>query len=78
MVHALFIQPACQVSRDVAGTIVTQQSWLMKDANITTARGFKCQVKCVSNIAGLHCCAQLPGYDITRERVAIGRGQHGG
>ena len=31
VIHALVAEPACQISRDVTGTIVTQQPGLVND-----------------------------------------------
>jgi hypothetical protein len=37
MVHALIAEPISQFTRDVTGTIIAEQAWLMKNTHITTA-----------------------------------------
>jgi hypothetical protein len=64
--HFLVAQSLSQLARDVAGSIVRQQSRLVNNMGLPAARCLQGKVQRVGHIACLHGRAQLPGNDVAR------------
>src|SRR5665213_3246940 len=67
--HVLCIQPICQLSRDVAGTIIAEQARLMDNPSLVTAGDCESKIQRVGHVLRLHRRAQLPGDDVAREVI---------
>ena len=64
VLHPLVLQPFSQLARDIAGSVVAQQSWLVEDVNLVTSRRRQSQVQRVGDILSPHVRAKLPRDDI--------------
>src|SRR6186997_814229 len=51
VLHVLCIQPFSQIRRDVTGTIIAEQAWLMDDPRLITAGGRESKTACRSRRA---------------------------
>ena len=61
VLHALVLQPFCQIARDVTGSVVAEQTWLVNDMNLIAARCLQRQVQRVGHIFSPLGRAELPG-----------------
>ena len=61
MLHLFVFQPHGQIAGDVAGTVIRQQPWFVQNLGLIAARGRESQFQRVSDIAGAHIGAELPG-----------------
>lgn len=50
MLHAFVLQPFCKIARDVTGSVVAEQTWLVNDVNLIAARCLQRQVLRVGHI----------------------------
>ena len=64
MLHTFVFQPVSKIARDVAGSVVAQQSWLVDDVNLVTSRRRQSQVQRVGDILSPHVRAKLPRDDV--------------
>ena len=71
--HLVGLDVFRQFSRDVTGTIIAEQPWLVQHRGAVAAGSCQGEVQRVGHILGPHVGAQLPGDDIAREVV-----EHGG
>ncbi len=65
MLYVFLFQPLTKVARDIAGTVVTEQAWLMDDMHLITARCLQCEVQRIRHIFGSHVGAEFPRDDVT-------------
>ena len=64
VIHLPIAQPFGQVARDVAGSIVAEQTWLVTHNCLVATRSGQCQLNRVGHIGRPHVCAKLPGHDV--------------
>ena len=60
VLHAFALQPFGQVTRDVAGPVVTEQSRFMNDVNLIATGCLQCQIERVRYIFSSHIGAEFP------------------
>ena len=65
MLHALVLQPLSQIARDVTGSVVAEQSWLVDDVNLVAAGRLQGEVQCIRYILRPHVGTKLPRNDVT-------------
>ena len=64
VLHTFALQPFSQFTRDVAGSVVAEQTWFVDDVNLIATRCFQSQVQCVRHVLCPHVCAEFPRDDI--------------
>ncbi len=64
MLHALVLQPFSQFTRDVAGSVVAEQTWFVNDVNLIATRRCQSQVQRVRHVLSPHVCAEFPRDDV--------------
>ena len=64
MIHALVAKPFSQLTGDIAGDGVAEQTWFVDDMNLITARCLQSQFQRVGNIFGFHVRAEFQSDDI--------------
>ena len=64
MLHAFVLQPFRQFARDVAGTVVAEQPWLVDDMDLVTPRGFQSQIQRIGHVLCPHVGAEFPRDDV--------------
>lgn len=62
--HAFVFQRLSQFPRDVTGTVVTEQSWLVNDVGLVSTRRLQRQVQRVRHVFSPHIGAQFPSDDV--------------
>lgn len=73
MIHFLIFQPFSKFTRDITGSVITEQPWLVEDGRLGTARSLQSQVQRIGDITGLHRRAELPGDDVAAVIIEDGR-----
>lgn len=64
MLHALPFQPFSQITRDVAGPVITQKTRLVAHDGLIAAGCSQRQFNRISHVFSPHVCAELPGDDV--------------
>ena len=64
VLHAFVLQPFRQFARDVAGTVVAEQPWLVDDMDLVTPRGFQSQIQRIGHVLCPHVSAEFPRDDV--------------
>ena len=64
MIHLLIFKPICLLARDVAGSVVAEQTWFVQHRCLITARCLQRQVERVGDIARFHRSTELPCNDV--------------
>src|SRR5271163_3158902 len=64
--HVLCSQPICQLSRDVAGTIIAEQARLMGDPYLGSGWSRERPIQSVGHALRLHCRAKRPCDNLRR------------
>lgn len=64
VLHAFVLQPFGQLARDIAGSVVAQQSWFVEHMNLITAGRLKGQIQRVSYVLGPYVFAEFPRDDV--------------
>lgn len=71
--HAPPIEPVGELSCEIRGPIVTEQTWSLLDGYLVKAGRLQRQVQCRRDIGCCHGGAELEGDDLAREVVEDGR-----
>ena len=60
MLHALVLEPFSQFARDVAGPVVTEQTWFVDYVNLIATGCFQSQIQRVRHVLGSHVRTEFP------------------
>ncbi len=76
MAHLIVSNPISEFTRDIAGSIIREQAWLVDDISLITTRCLHSQFQGFGDIAACHAGAQLLGDHLVRilNRICHGRG----
>ncbi len=64
VIHFLIFQPFGKVARDVAGSVVTEQTWHVPNDGLVASGRHQGQLNRVSHVLSPHVGTKLPGDDI--------------